>query len=217
MEKNNKKRWVELWQRAGRNGGEDAGDCAVVYAHLISHHRGKYEKSPRLYHTIDHIDRCLEEFDEVKGLLTEPNAVEMAIWFHDFFYDTYRKDNEKRSAGVAKDILKAASLPHAFGKRVTELILVTKHDIPPADFDARIIADIDLASLGYSEKIFDENTAKIRKEYDWVPKEIFNKGRIKILKAFLDRPTIYLTQFFRDKYEAQARKNLARAIAKLLE
>jgi predicted metal-dependent HD superfamily phosphohydrolase len=39
--------------------------------------------------------------------------------------------------------------------------------------------------------------------------------RAKILKSFLARPQIYSTQFFRDKYEAQARFNLVRSIAQL--
>lgn len=210
-----KKRWVKLWRHIGGDGRENAGDCAVVYAHLLEHYRGHYESSPRTYHNFGHIKQCLKEFDEAKSLPKEPDAVEMAIWFHDFHYDTHRKDNEERSAETAKEIIKAASLPDEFGKHVADLILATKHDIPPKDFDAQILVDIDLASLGYPEKVFNQNTAEIRKEYGWVPEKIFKTERSKILESFLKRETIYYTQFFYDKYEAQARKNITRAITQL--
>ena len=98
-----------------------------------------------------------------------------------------------------------------------ELILATKHDVPPLNHDARFLVDIDLASLGYPEREFNKNTARIRAEYNWVSKETFNRERAKLLQSFLDRPSIYLTEFFHNKYEAQARKNLARAIKQLSE
>lgn len=206
-----KKRWVELWQRVGGSRKENAGDCAIVYAWILGH----YREAHRAYHNLSHIKQCLGEFDKVKSLLREPDAVEMAIWFHDFHYDTDRKDNEERSAETAKEIMKAASLPDEFGKHVAELILATKHDIPPEDFDARILVDIDLASLGYSEKVFNRNTAKIRKEYKQVPKKTFAAERTKFLKSLLKRKTIYRTQFFFEKYEGKARQNLTRAVSKL--
>lgn len=105
--------------------------------------------------------------------------------------------------------------PDDFGERVAELILATRHDIPPKDFDAQVMVDIDLASLGYPEKVFEKNTAKIRKEYKNVPEVIFRKKRREILESFLKRPNIYLTEFFRNKYEAQAQRNLTRAVAQL--
>ena len=145
MEKRNKKRWVELWQRVGGDGKENAGDCAVVYAHILKH----YQEPHRFYHNFGHINQCLEKFDQVKNILTYPYAVEMAIWFHDFYYDTTRKDNEERSAEAAEDILKATlPKPDVFAERVAKLILATKHDIQPEYFfDAQIMVDIDLASL----------------------------------------------------------------------
>jgi len=44
---------------------------------------------------------------------------------------------------------------------------------------------------------------------------MFAEARAKILASFLARPAIYSTPFFREKYEAQARVNLAKSIAQL--
>lgn len=179
-----------------------------------------YQESHRAYHALKHINDSLDEFEKIKYILQDPCAVEMAILFHDAIYKAGAKDNEEKSAELAKDLIrKVPVLDSSFIKRVAELIIATKHDIAPTDFDVQVIVDIDLASLGYSEREFDKNAAKIRKEFSWVPEEQFRAGRIAFLKSLLppNRDTIYLTQFFRDKYEAQAQKNITRAIANLSE
>jgi len=48
-----------------------------------------------------------------------------------------------------------------------------------------------------------------------VSEETFRAGRAKVLRQFLDRPRIYGTDFFRDRYEAGARENLARSLVAL--
>lgn len=90
------------------------------------------------------------------------------------------------------------------------------HGIFHVESDAKLIADIDLSSLGTPDEIFDENRRLLRKEYAEVPEELFMQGNSAFLKSLLDgRPSIYSKQFFRDKYEAQACKNISRAIAQL--
>lgn len=177
----------------------------------------RYQEPHRAYHTLKHINECLDEFERVKSLLQNPDAVEMGILCHDAVYNVRSDDNEEKSAEFAKKIVKVLGLADLFGERVAELIIATKHDVPPSNFDAQVLVDIDLASLGYSEREFDRNTAKIRREYPWLTNEQFNKGRADFLKTLLppNRPAIFLTPFFRDKYEEQARKNLFRAIAQL--
>jgi len=95
--------------------------------------------------------------------------------------------------------------------------LATKHSASPvfnqkAWLRTRLIADIDLSIFGQSEKKFDEYERQIRKEYEWISEDDFVVGRSAILKSFLDRPKIYLTQILRTKYEVQARRNISRSI-----
>ncbi len=145
----------------------------------------------------------------------DPNAIEMAIWFHDAVYDPKAKDNEEQSAEMAKTVIQSAELSPAFSGKVADLILATKHNAPPKDGDAALLIDIDLSILGQPMDKFSRYENAIRKEYDWVAADAFAKGRSAILKSFLERPAIYYTDFFREKYEAAARRNLAFSVAQL--
>lgn len=206
MRKRSKQRWLVLWKRIGARGNTEK-----IYANLMK----RYAEPHRVYHALPHIEDCLDQLEEARHLAANPDAIEMALWYHDAIYDIKAKNNEEKSAELALVIAEDASLPDNFGKRVVSLILATKHDAIPIDPDAKIIIDIDLSILGQSEEKFDEYERQIREEYKRVPENEFVTGRSAILKLFLKRPTIYLTQFFRDKYEAQAQKNITRSLAYL--
>lgn len=197
---------MNLWQRIRAHGNPH-----VVYNDLIT----RYSEPHRAYHTLAHIQHCLDEFEQVRHFITNPNAVELSLWYHDAIYDTRVKDNEEKSAALVRTMIQNASLPDAFGQFVANCIVATKHMTIPIDPDIRFLVDIDLSSLGQPEGMFSENARQIRKEYEWVPEDAFAIGRSAILKSFLDRPSIYATQFFRNKYEMQARRNIARSLAQL--
>jgi predicted metal-dependent HD superfamily phosphohydrolase len=75
--------------------------------------------------------------------------------------------------------------------------------------------DIDLSILGQPPERFWEYESQIRREYEWVPENVFTEKRAEILQQFLSRKTIYGTSYFFEKYERQARINLAASIQKL--
>jgi len=200
-----KKRWLELWDRI-----DASGDAKAVFDDIIA----RYAEPNRAYHNFFHIEEGLRELDRVWYFTINPDAIELAWWLHDIIYNTKAKNNEEKSAEFALSLIKNMSLD-GFGKDVAKLILATKHDKVPDDFDAQFIVDIDLSIFGQSEKRFDEYEQQIRKEYEWVPEELFWEARVKILKHFLRRPSIYLTRFFFDKYEIQAQQNLNRAIKQI--
>ena len=106
------------------------------------------------------------------------------------------------------ETLNKASLPDELIQRVSGLILVTRHALPPKDFDAQILADIDLSILGESEERFEQYENGIRKEYESVPEEVYRRERARVLKSFLDWRNIFSTQVFHAKYEKQARVNV---------
>lgn len=206
MQKTLEQRWHLLWGRLGR-----INDSSLIFAELIR----RYSEPHRFYHTLAHIQYCLNEFDKVRDFATDPDAVEIAIWFHDVIYDTKAKDNEEQSAKFFREIGEMFLLPKVFVENVVKCILATKHNKILLTFDERLIADIDLSILGQSEDVFDASSEQIRKEYEWVPEEIFIKARLDILESFLKRPMIYSTRMFYKKYEQNAQQNLFRSQARL--
>ena len=84
----------------------------------------------------------------------------------------------------------------------------------PIGRDAAVLVDIDLSILGSDMARFDEYEVQVREEYSWVPGPLFRSGRRKILQEFANRESIFTTEYFRDLYEAQARSNIARSLAR---
>ncbi|MHC4740488.1 MAG: HD domain-containing protein [Planctomycetota bacterium] len=201
-------RFTELWRRLGAT-----TDPETVFAALA----GAYSQPRRFYHNLRHIESCLEEFDNVTQLAEVPDAVELAIWCHDAVYDPRASQNELQSADFASNLCSQADLPPDLIEKVHSLIIATAHDSVPAKTDERILVDVDLSILGKPTDQFDKYEQDIRAEYSFVPEELFRTERARILQDFLDRRTIYTTDYFVKKYESRARRNIERSLARLRE
>lgn len=174
----------------------------------------RYSESHRHYHTPTHLKDCLLEFDPVRSRSPHPHEIECALWFHDVIYDTHATDNEEKSAAYANTELENLGLTKPFRQRVTDLILTTKTHVPRT-VDEKILVDVDLSILGRSSQVFEAYEQRIRREYSWVDEATYRRERASILSNLLGRQSIYSTTFFKEKYEQQARKNLARALQQL--
>jgi predicted metal-dependent HD superfamily phosphohydrolase len=172
-----------------------------------------YREPHRGYHNLDHIADCLRQFDTVRHMAPDPDAVEAAIWFHDVIYDPRGSDNEGASAEYAAAALSRLGADEPFRREVSRLILVTRHNESPADPGGQLIADIDLASLAAAPAVFDQNGRNIRREYGHVDDAAYERSRAAMLRKFVERPRIYHTKSFFDRYEQAARDNLRRALA----
>jgi predicted metal-dependent HD superfamily phosphohydrolase len=199
-------RWNELWQRAGCH-----GDAKPRFELL----RTAYAEPQRRYHNFQHIAECLVLFDDARGLANNPDAVEMAIWFHDSVYDPKAPDNEERSADLATRQLSDAGASTELVEAVARLVLATKTHNAGSDVDTSVLLDVDLSILGQPEMRFQEYERQIHEEYSWVPIATYKPKRAEILQGFLDRKRIYVTDLFREKFEQQARANLRWSIQQL--
>jgi len=182
-----------------------------------------YSEPGRHYHNLAHIQHCIRELEEFavspeaqrleKQNLINFVQLELAIWFHDAVYDPRSKSNEENSAELAGITIQRMN---ANSSAVRRLIHCTKHGTTVAGtVDEHVMLDIDLAILGRPAPEYREYSKNIRLEYDFVDADVYRTARSTILQSFLDRPFIYTTEYFRSKYETQARANIEEELALL--
>jgi predicted metal-dependent HD superfamily phosphohydrolase len=198
------------WARAWPGLGASHGGIALRDRLLAA-----WAEPQRRYHTVRHLGDCIALFEATSHLAAHPCEVEIALWFHDAIYDLEARDNEARSAAWAERELSAASVGADVRARVHDLVMATCHAALPATDDARLLVDIDLSILGAEAERFDEYEVQVRQEYAWVPGPEFRHKRREILQGFLARPHIYATEWFQRRFEAVARNNLQRSVARL--
>ncbi|MBT1154227.1 hypothetical protein J1C56_01330 [Aminobacter anthyllidis] len=179
-----------------------------------------YLADDRHYHGIRHIEALLALLTEYRAEFADPDAVEAAIWFHDAIYDSQRKDNESLSASLAADRLQGRIEAARLARIVKMIEATATHEVPAfedvsAKDDAALLLDMDLSILGASAKTFDAYEDAVRREYGWVSDADWRAGRGSVLRNFLARPRIFHTDIFATRFEAQARANMQRSLAKL--
>ena len=192
----------------------------MLSAALIDKIRVLHAGPDRGYHGWSHPLALLALHGEVAGMLHDAEAVRCAILLHDAIYEPRRKDNERRSAALAAEMLKDV-VPEPTLGRTLRLIEATAHHAIPADLpademaDMALFLDMDLSILGAAPAVFDAYEAGVRHEYREVPEAAFRAGRAAILEGFLAREALYFSDWGRDRFEAAARDNLRRSIAAL--
>jgi len=195
-------RWVAICSILGFN----TERAQEVFRYIVL----KHEEPHRAYHTLKHIRDVMREFDLARHQCENPHAIEIAIWFHDIIYDVGEKYNEENSAATASRALKDLGAKNEFIRIVMRLIMVTKHGkITPVTKDEMIMVDSDLAGLGLSKEEFEVNKNNVELEYKTVfSDDEIRKGQKDFFQEILKRENIYYTDWFRGRYEDQARSNL---------
>lgn len=180
---------------------------------------------PRAYHTLGHAQAVLLEVEAVAAGpgWTRPREVALAAAYHDAVYVPGARDNEARSATLARAHI-AQWMPDAGidADRVAQLVgytalhgRITAADLEadPAPEDAMRFLDCDMAVLGAPPAVFDAYHRGIAAEYRGVvPAWLFAINRRRFLKALLARERIFLSDDMHARLDAQARINLRRAV-----
>lgn len=201
------------WQACLRQNAED--HSAEVYAELVS----AYREPQRVYHSLEHIEKCLMLLDQVKQLTENADALALAIWFHDAIYVPGASDNEKLSAEwflVKTENQFDDKLRH----RVYDHIMATLHCgsvSNDSDSDSDFMVDIDLSSFGMPWPVFLADSKQVRAERPDLDDAEFYRGQACFQKALLERPRFFQSDYFYQHYEAQARKNLEKIMALIEE
>lgn len=197
-------RFGALWARCVAS--PPSPDGATVFAQLERLLGGP----DRLFHNLDHIRECMSRLDEVAPLLDDPDAVEMAIWFHDAIYNPGDPTNEWRSAELF--LAQSAGATPLFRRRVCALILTTRHAVPARGSDRRFIDDIDLAGFAAPWDDFMRSGDLLRAEFAAHADAQYYASQAQFLERLRRRPRFFATDYFHAKYEGHAQRNIHRLL-----
>ncbi len=181
---------------------------------------GRYREPHRRYHTADHIATMLNALHEItahcspEAVPRDPEAVVLAMLFHDAVYDPAAPGNEEASAvlaGRCADELGWA--PYRCG-HVERLVMATAGHTAD-DPDSAALIDADLAVLAAGPSAYSAYALAVREEYHHVGDEHWAAGRAVVLRGFLAREHVFCTEYMRMHADQRARANMAAELATL--
>ena len=188
---------------------------------LLSQLVNAWSAPHRHYHSLRHLQECLQLLERWGRDEAARHEVGIALWFHDAVYDPRREDNEDRSARWAVTSLRDLGLPEDKRRRIGKLIRATRHSTPAANARAAriegldLMLDIDLAILGADRARFEEYERQVRLEYAHVEAEAFARSRADFIERLLGVSPLYRTAIARAELESSARENLWRSLRAL--
>ncbi len=197
-------RFQGVWRRCLLPAAAD--NSADIYRRVLD----RYNETNRYYHSLAHIEHCLRMFDQCKPLVTNADALELAIWFHDAILEPCKRDNEARSAEFYRHF---ADQVHDIETRdlVEHLIMATLHDGGSMqDADAIYMVDIDLSSFGLPWPEFLQDSENLRLENSQICDEEYRHKQDYFRNCLLARDRFFQSDFFASRYDTPARENLTR-------
>ncbi|MDZ7880313.1 MAG: hypothetical protein U5L45_21735 [Saprospiraceae bacterium] len=187
-------------------------DNTTFINHTFTDLLNDYTSEKRHYHDLSHINNLLTLLEENKFRVLDEDTLFFAIWFHDAIYNTWKDNNEAKSADYADEVLRQTDMHPSRMKKIVKYINATKTHTADGDHDLELFLDFDLSILGAESSIYDVYTRQIRVEFSMYPNFIYNRGRRKAMRQLIERPYIYQTDEFRRRLEAQARENIQREL-----
>jgi predicted metal-dependent HD superfamily phosphohydrolase len=200
--------FVQHWLSLAETLGVAAQTSHLLLDDLVERHTEPH----RHYHTGDHIVAVISRLASLDALT--PTTL-LSAYFHDAIYDATRADNEARSAELAVAVLGPLEISEV--DDVAAIIRATAgHQLPDdAPTETAVFLDADLAILAAPTTVYDAYARAIRAEYAHMNDADFRSGRTAVLTHFAERETLYFTDPGKARFEAAARKNLARELASL--
>ncbi|MCG2801468.1 MAG: hypothetical protein L6311_05135 [Cellulomonas sp.] len=176
----------------------------------------RWRDPERHFHNLKHLVDVLARVDELGEETHEPAIVRLAAWYHGAVFDsakykTYATrggEDEVASAVVAMRELTALGVPAERARRVSDLVsMLVRHSPAPADMDAAVLCDADLAMLATEPQKYKTYLHDVRAEYSHVPVEDYLKARARILGKLLCRKNLFHSPLSA-QWEGPARQNL---------
>lgn len=180
--------------------------------------REPYRSAGRHYHTWSHVSACTDTLRSFP--CATPQAVFLALVFHDAVYVPGAPDNEAASARLAGEALRVASrLSPERIALIQQCVLATASHLPDpgASPDVLGVIDIDMSILGADAATYDAYSEGVMLEYcpAVASRQAFIAGRLAFLRSLHRAPAIFHTAEGVRRWDAAARGNLRREIARL--
>jgi predicted metal-dependent HD superfamily phosphohydrolase len=176
--------------------------------------RDHYQESHRYYHTLRHLTQCLTELDNAKEHIAELPATELAIWFHDIIYRYGARDNETQSAAFFR-LAAGSTMSADFVDRVGEFIIATQHTGSAQDVSVAFVVDIDLSGFGLPWEDYLIDSDALRQEAASIGDEKYYQGKLRFLDELQRWPSLYQSDYFKDRLENRAQSNISRYTTEL--
>ncbi len=176
-----------------------------------------YSTPGRHYHTFAHVEEVLAHYRFCFHLIEKRDEVFAAILWHDAIYVVGAATNEEASAALMR-----REAPRWFPGMdldfAEDLIHKTASHGQHQDEagDTALFLDCDMAILGQNPDRYREYAAQVAAEWAPVaPAELYKIGRARFLQDVLGAERIYISDFWADRLEDQARLNLMNELAGL--
>lgn len=170
----------------------------------------------RHFHNLRHLASVLHRVDELAEETHEPDLVRLAAWYHGAVFNAERKvadasqggEQTTASAALADRELTGLGVPVRAADRVAALVnAIVRHAPDPADFDAAVLNDADLAMLAAEPQRYKDYKSAVRAEYAHIPAEDYLRARIRVIERLLARKSLFLSPMGA-AWEEPARQNL---------
>jgi predicted metal-dependent HD superfamily phosphohydrolase len=184
----------------------------------------RYGEPHRAYHDRRHLAEVLAGVALLAEHADDLSVAVAAAWWHDAVYEVPvltstgaptssaapGVSNEEASARLAEAALAELGTDGERLTRVGALIRMTAaHDPSPLDPDAEVLSDADLSVLASPPNRYATYVADVRREYAAVPDDLFRTGRAAILRSLMEGDRIFRTPSAHERWEADARANIA--------
>lgn len=176
----------------------------------------RWSDEHRHFHNLRHLAAVLHRVDQLAEETHEPDLVRLAAWYHGAVFSSEKKVAEASQGGeqstasaiLAHDELISLGIPARAADRVAALVnAIVRHAPDPADFDAAVLNDADLAMLAAEPQRYKEYKSAVRAEYAHIPVDVYLKARIRVIERLLARKSLFLSPMGA-AWEAPARQNL---------
>lgn len=159
----------------------------------------------RYYHTATHVMDLLRKINLIET--KEKEALKFAAWFHDLTYDPTKGDNEEKSAEQWTEFCKEFNINQKTQDSVRGIILATKNHTASYDETTSLFLDLDLSILAAPDADFKSYDENIRREFSFVPEDLYLAERKKIMTRFHEARPLFKTPWGQ-ALEDKAKSNL---------